>query len=165
VAAVIAAVLLSISWLPGRSESSDAGSAAGSEINLESLSWLVGSWKANAFGGVCEEVWSPPSAGTMTGTFKLVVDGKVSFYELFIMTIENGGPTLHLKHFNADLTGWEEKDEVITFAFIEMTDNELRLDGLTYRSISADSLQIELQMKGSDGKVRTQMFNCWRVGR
>ena len=85
--------------------------------NLESLSWMVGHWQGNAFGGTCEEVWSPASAGTMTGTFKLSVNDEVKFYELMVLSIIDSGPTLRLKHFNADMTGWEEKDKVITFAF------------------------------------------------
>ena len=38
---------------------------------LENLNWMVGHWQGEAFGGVCEEIWSPPSGGSMTGTFKL----------------------------------------------------------------------------------------------
>ena len=32
---------------------------------IEDAGWLVGSWAGTAFGQTFEEVWNPPSAGTM----------------------------------------------------------------------------------------------------
>ncbi len=153
--------LASIGW-GGNSDIAIAKPVSAPDKNLESMLWLVGSWEGEAFGGVCEEIWSPPSAETMTGTFKLSVQGQVQFYELMILKIEVDGPTLHLKHFNPDMTGWEEKDKVITFPFVSMSSNELRLDGLVYRKTASDSLLIEVTMKDSDGNSSTEVIKCWR---
>jgi len=125
---------------------------------------LVGHWEGEAFGGVFEEVWQPPSAGSMCGTFKLIVNEKVSFYEIFIITIDSSGPNLNLKHFNADLTGWEEKDEVVNFPFISFNDNELQFDGLIYRKTSDETMQIILKMKNSEGKITENIIDCKKNG-
>ena len=129
---------------------------------FDDITWLVGRWEGEAFGGVFEEVWSPAWAGSMAGFFKLVVDDQVKFYEFYILTIDTTGPVLKLKHFNADLTGWEEKDRMVEFQYKGRTDDELQFDGLVYRRVSNDSLQILLNMKDSDGKVSTQVLNCIR---
>ena len=135
------------------------------ENSLDDLSWLVGHWQANAFGGICEEVWSPPSSGSMTGTFKLAVNGEISFYEIIILTIEDGGPTMRLKHFNSDLTGWEEKSDMITFPFVKLTDKKLQLEGITYSSSSFDSLQIDMNIRNAEGKIDRHIFNFWRISK
>ncbi|MCP4609522.1 MAG: hypothetical protein GY845_12485 [Planctomycetes bacterium] len=169
--AVLVALLVCVPMLKGFTQT-NAKRAANcgitnttmNENSLNDLSWLVGRWEGNAFGGTCEETWNPPSGGTMVGTFKLAVDGVISFYELAILSIEGGGPTLRLKHFHSDLTGWEEKDEMITFPFVKMTNNELQLEGLTYRSLSVDSLQMEVSLQNDEGNVKVVVITCARAG-
>lgn len=41
---------------------------------LDDVAWLVGSWTGEAFAGSFEQVWNPPSAGSMLGMFK-ILDG------------------------------------------------------------------------------------------
>ena len=76
---------------------------------IEDAAWLVGSWTGTAFGQRFEEVWNPASAGTMVGFFKLIGDDGVAFYELLLLSVEEGSLSLKVKHFNADFTAWEEK--------------------------------------------------------
>lgn len=128
--------------------------------SFEDIEWLVGFWEGEAFGGNFEEVWLPATAGSMCGTFKLKTNNAVSFYEIFIITFDSTGPVLRLKHFNADLTGWEEKDEVVLFSYLGGDANEIRFDGLTYRKISERSMQIVLRTKDSDGKITENIIYC-----
>jgi hypothetical protein len=51
------------------------------EATLDDANWLIGSWTGTAFGKRFEEVWNPPSAGSMVGMFKLFGDDGVSMYE------------------------------------------------------------------------------------
>ena len=51
------------------------------KASLSDVSWIQGHWKGEAFGGITEEIWSPPLGDSMTFSFKLVVDNTVSFYE------------------------------------------------------------------------------------
>ncbi len=52
------------------------------KAKIDQVSWIQGAWAGEAFGGTVEEVWNPPSAGTMMGMFKSEKDGAVNFYEL-----------------------------------------------------------------------------------
>lgn len=83
------------------------------KAQLKDISWITGHWKGTAFGGDFEEVWLPAMGNSAMGTFKLVVDGKVNFYEMLTIVEENETLTYRLKHFHGDLKGWEEKDEVV----------------------------------------------------
>lgn len=77
--------------------------------SIEDVSWVAGHWTGQALGGIAEEVWSPPLGNGMMGMFKLVKGGEVAFYELLTIVEENGSLVLKLKHFDADLAGWEER--------------------------------------------------------
>ena len=70
---------------------------------------MAGHWQGEMFGGMAEEVWNPPSGNSMMGMYKLIKDGKTVFYEFFSIIEESNSLILKLKHFNPDMTGWEEK--------------------------------------------------------
>ena len=91
---------------------------------LDQVSWIEGYWKGEAMGGQTEEIWSRPMGGSMMGSFKLVYEHEIQFYE--IMTIAEIDETLimRLKHFHADLKGWEEKDQTVDFKLVKITPNE-----------------------------------------
>ena len=55
------------------------------EPKLENIAWISGTWHGKAFGGITEEIWSEPSGGSMMASFKLINDGKVTFYEIEII--------------------------------------------------------------------------------
>ncbi len=131
--------------------------------SFEDFEWLAGRWEGEAFGGQFEEVWSPAAGGSMCGTFKLMVNDAVSFYEIFTITLDSAGPVLRLKHFNADLTGWEEKDEVITFPFVGGDANELSFDGLVYRKTSENTMRIILNIKDSEGNITENVIDCTKT--
>ena len=117
------------------------------EAGLDRLSWMAGSWVGEGLGGTVEEMWSPPSAGTMVGTFKLIQEGQPVFYEFFVITDEDGSPVLKLKHFNPDMKGWEEKDGFVTFRLIKADDSAAYFGGLTYRRVGDDGMKVFLAMR------------------
>src|SRR5687767_15714011 len=41
---------------------------------IADMAWLAGRWTGDGLGGRTEEIWSPPDAGTMMGTFRLIRD-------------------------------------------------------------------------------------------
>jgi len=59
------------------------------KASVEDVSWIAGHWKGVAFGGVTEEVWTSPLGGSMMGSFKLVVDNEINFYELMTISKED----------------------------------------------------------------------------
>ena len=115
------------------------------------FAWLEGHWQAEALGGSANEIWSAPASGTMVGMFRLVKDGEAAFYEIFTLTEEDETVILHLKHFNADLTGWEEKDETVDFPLVALEEGQAFFDGLTYQRRGPDEIQVYLAMHTKDG--------------
>jgi hypothetical protein len=138
-----------------------AGSV-GPPATLEAMKWLVGHWKGTGLGGVSEEIWSEPAGGVMMGMYRLVVNGKPSFYEFIHLAEENGSLVMKLKHFNADLTAWEEKERFVTFRLVKLGANEAYFSGLTLRR-SVDRLQVFLALRDKEGKVREEEFRMERV--
>lgn len=128
------------------------------EPKLENISWISGNWKSEAFGGLTEENWSKPSGGSMMATFKLINDGKVSFYEIIIIREVNKTLILQLKHFNNDLKGWETKDETIDFPLKEITANKVIFEGMTFEKVSDNEMNIYVDIEDK-GKVETIKFN------
>lgn len=123
---------------------------------LDDISWIEGYWKGEAMGGQTEEIWSRPMGGSMMGSFKLVYEDEIQFYE--IMTISEVDQTLimRLKHFHADLKGWEEKDQTVDFKLVKITPDKVYFDGLTFQKISEKEMHVfvifEDEGKRSEGK-------------
>ncbi|MFS4493032.1 DUF6265 family protein [Maribacter sp. 2308TA10-17] len=110
--------------------------------SIEEILWMEGHWKGEAFGGITEEIWSPPLGGSMMFSFKHVADGKVTFYELGHIREVNESLVFELKHFGTDLKGWEEKDEVQSFKLIKVDGNRLYFEGFTFEKVSDAEINI-----------------------
>lgn len=123
---------------------------------LADVSWLVGSWTGEAFGNTFEEVWNPPSAGSMIGFFKLMQDDQVGFYELLLLVEEEDSLSLKVKHFNPDFTAWEEKADYVDFRFVKAEDNAIHFSGISFYRISDDEMHAYLVMRSKDGTVREE---------
>ena len=125
---------------------------------LDQVSWIEGYWKGEAMGGQTEEIWSRPMGGSMMGSFKLVYEHEIQFYE--IMTISEMDETLimRLKHFHADLKGWEEKDQTVDFKLVKITPDKVFFDGLTFEKISETEMNVYVIFE-DDGKRSEGKFN------
>lgn len=119
--------------------------------SIEDAAMLVGSWTGTAFGQRFEETWNPPSAGTMVGMFKLIGDDGVSFYELMLLTEEEGTLFLKVKHFNPDFTAWEDKADYVTFKLVKKSPNELHFGGLSFYRRSDDRIDGYIVMRNEGG--------------
>ena len=117
---------------------------------LADVEWLVGSWSGPAFGGTAEEVWSPPSAGSMLGMFKLIQEGEVSFYELLVLVEEEGTLNLKVKHFNADFTAWETKEDYVNFRFIKADEDAIHFSGISFYRITDNELHVYLALHNEE---------------
>lgn len=132
------------------------------EATLSDISWIEGHWRGEAFGGITEEIWSPPMAGSMMCSFRLIVDGEVEFYEMVTITEENGSLMLRLKHFNTDLTGWEEKEETVDFRLVRVSPDKVYFDGFTFERLSDDEIVIYVVVGNEEGEYE-QAFPYRRV--
>lgn len=129
------------------------------EPKLENIAWISGTWHGEAFGGITEEIWSKPSGGSMMATFKLINDGKVTFYEIEIIREVENSLVLQLKHFNNDLKGWETKDETVDFPLKEITANKVIFEGMIFEKISDTEMNVYVDMHEKDGTIETMKFN------
>lgn len=127
--------------------------------SLENISWISGNWKGEAFGGLTEENWSEPSGGSMMASFKLINNGKVSFYEIEIIREVNNTLILQLKHFNNDLKGWEAKDETVDFPLIKITPNKVVFEGMTFEKINDKEMNVYVDIHKNDGSIEIVKFN------
>jgi len=117
---------------------------------LDDASWLVGSWTGTAFGGRFEEVWNPPSAGTMVGLFKLLGDDGVAFYELLLLSVEEGSLSLKVKHFSADFSAWEEKPDFVNFQLVKKEEDALHFGGLSFYKKGDDAIDGYIVMRNGE---------------
>ncbi|MCC2977504.1 DUF6265 family protein [Sphingomonas sp. PL-96] len=122
---------------------------------IADLAWLQGEWHGDGYGGPATEVYSAPQAGGIAGHF-LQEDGKgaVLFYEL--LQIVPRGQTLvyRLRHFNADLTGWEDAKggKAVEFPLVAVEDNRFFFDGLTLVREGPDTFTVWVKI-AEDGKA------------
>ncbi|HKI77552.1 MAG TPA: DUF6265 family protein [Ignavibacteriaceae bacterium] len=132
------------------------------KATLENIKWLTGHWKGEAFGGVTEEIWSPPAGGSMMCSFRLIVKDKVEFYELCTITEENNSLMLKIKHFHSDLKGWEDKNVTVDFPLVKVEPNKYYFDEFTIEKINDNEINmyVVIQAKGKENEVK---FNYKRV--
>lgn len=131
-----------------------ADGAASPPAKIADVAWIAGHWRGKAFGGTVEEVWAPPIGNSMLGMFRLVLpDGAVRFMEILTLTEEDGTLFLRLKHFNSDLTGWEEKDESIEFRFVKVEGQTVWFEGMTFQRVDKDTLNIYVTNQNDDGTL------------
>ncbi|WP_246286295.1 DUF6265 family protein [Winogradskyella ludwigii] len=125
---------------------------------LENIAWIAGTWHGEAFGGITEEIWSEPSAGSMMATFKLINDGKVTFYEIEVIREVENSLILQLKHFGPNLKGWETKEETVDFPLKEITENKVVFEGMSFEKVSATEMNVYVDIEDK-GKIETVTFN------
>lgn len=126
---------------------------------LQELSWIEGYWKGEAFGGIAEEIWSAPEAGSMMFVFRLIVDDKVAFYESGAIMETPEGLVLKLKHFYGDMKGWEEQNKTIDFKFVKIAANKVYFDGLTFEKAGEKEMNVYVVMREKDGTENEIKFN------
>lgn len=131
--------------------------------NIDQAAWLSGNWLGTAFGSSFEEVWNPPSANTMVGMFK-VFDEKdgVSFYELMLIVEEHNSLTLKVKHFAADFTGWESKDDFVSFPLVKVDKQAIHFAGLSFYKTAKNKMIGYVAIGQKDGQPKEEKLTYVR---
>lgn len=138
------------------------GEGSSEKATIADAAWLAGSWRGTGLGGFSDETWSQPEGGVMIGTYRLIKEGKPVFYEMMWLLETEGTIILRLKHFNPDLTGWEEKDKSVDFKFVKKDGKRLYFSGLTFERASRDELNIYLALRQRDGSLKEEAFRMKR---
>ncbi len=131
---------------------------------LADMAWLVGQWEGTGIGGQrAIESWLPAFGSTMVGTFvQADAAGEVMFSEHMVLAEEAGSLVLKIKHFNADLTGWEEAAEMERFALVSLEPCRTEFTGLTM-TCHEGGLRISVRARADDGSVATLDFDFRKV--
>ncbi len=112
--------------------------------------WLVGRWEGVAFGQRFEQYWSEPSVGSMLGTFKLIGDEGVQFYELLEIAVSEGRLGLKVKHFSSDFIAWEDKPDYVHFKLVAVEPDALHFSGISFYRRGPDNIEAYLVMREGD---------------
>ena len=98
----------------------------------------------------------PAVDGHMIGTFRFWSEGKLVFSEFMNLVQEGNSFTLKLRHYNPDLSAWEEEGEWTEFRLVETGPNSVWFDGLTMIR-EGDVIQLHLALT-EKGKEMTESF-------
>lgn len=125
---------------------------------IADAAWLIGQWSGEGIGRAeAHESWLAPSGTTMVGSFvQEKADGGIMFTEHMYLMEQDGSLVVKLKHFNADLTGWEDKDGMVTFRLLAAEPCALYFNALTYRCDGEGQMVVAVRMK-SEGPTPTEL--------
>jgi hypothetical protein len=132
--------------------------------SVDQLSWLAGTWRGEGIGAPATEVYSSPQAGGILGHF-LQEDGKggVQFYEIIQIVPVDGSLAYRVRHFNPDLTGWEDKTgKAVEFRLVAIEGDAFYFDGLTLRRSGADAMTAWVRVHKKDGGTEEIAFRYRR---
>lgn len=136
--------------------------ARSSNLTIDGLGWLVGSWHGEGLGGEFEEHWTRASGGTMMGAFRLVVEDEITVIEYIMITEEEGKIAYRFKHFRPDYTTWEG-EQPLDFTLIGLSETEAIFHSdvrdqnaprrITYRLLDENTLLSEVAGSDENGNI------------
>ena len=140
--------------------------SASPAASIADVAWLQGVWIGEGIGGgAAMEDWLPPAGDTMVGTFvQETPEGGIMFTEHMYLMEEEGSLAVKLKHFNADLTGWEDKDGMVTFRLLALEDCAAYFQALTYRCDGDRGLLVAVRMRSDKPEPQELVFRFRRAG-
>ncbi len=127
-------------------------SAQPAPATLADVAWLTGHWVGTGLGGDCDETWLPATDNAMPGIFRYHRGDTLVFSEYMMIEALHGSLTVKLKHFNRDLSPWEEKDRWTTFRLVKLDRQTAYFSGLTYHR-DGDVLLVRLAMRTDNGST------------
>ena len=151
--ACLALLLLTAAAAPAAAQQTRAAlpGAAPPPARIADLAWLTGIWEGEGITGPAREVYLAPMGGQIAGHFTQTRGDGIWFYELVTIVEEHGSLAYRLRHFNADLTGWEERDVVRSFPLVAVENGAWYFDGLTIRRDGEDGMVGAVMIAGRNG--------------
>lgn len=128
-----------------------APGAVSPPARVEDVGWLAGRWIGEGLGGCAEENMAPPVAGQIMGAFRQTkADGSLWFYEFYTIAPKGESISMRIKHFNPDMTGWEEKDGFVEFPLVAIEGEAVYFDGLSYARDGVNALKAAVRISETD---------------
>ena len=161
---ILFAALLLLGLAPASAQETRraAPGASPPAARVADLAWLAGSWEGEGITGPAREVYSAPIGGQMTGHFIQTRGDGIWFFEIMSIAEVAGSLEYRLKHFNADLTGWEERGDVRRFPLVAVERDAWYFDGLTIRRDGPDGMIGAVRIDNQDGTSREAVFRYRR---
>lgn len=139
-----------------------------STIKESDFAFLTGSWEAQIWGGVFEEVWSKPAGGTITHMGRLLVEGKTSFIEFSSIEKDRQGRWTLYVMLGAPSRGDKKP---VPFMLQKAAKGDLTFvnpqnaypSSIRYQGEGKNVMTATLQGT-QDGKDQTDIFNFKRAG-
>lgn len=125
---VSVAILLGLSLGAGPGKAGKRANPSGDsdpKAQLQSLSWMTGTWVRNEGGDYLEESWSSPEGDCMIGVFRWIKGGKLWMMELMTISIDDGQLAFRLRHFDKKQTPWEPKDAPFYYPLLKVGKEEV----------------------------------------
>lgn len=132
---------------------------------IAQLAWLAGTWRGEGLGASATEVYSSPQAGRIAGHFQLE-DGKggIAFYELMQIVPLGDSLAYRLRHFNPDLSGWEDKtSKPVEFRLVAIEPDAVYFDGMTLKRSGANQMTVWVRIGEKDGSSQEAPFRYKRA--
>lgn len=121
--------------------------AASPSAKITDIAFLAGQWLGEGLGGRAEDFIDAPEGDRMIGMFsQMNPDGSPRFFEFYFFVEENGTLIVKLKHFNPDMTGWEERAEMVLFPLVAIEGTTAYFNGLTFSLRGKDKLDVAVQV-------------------
>jgi hypothetical protein len=155
---ILSLIVTTLAW--GQSQSAPA---------LANLAFLSGHWTGDHNASHSDEIWSDPAGASIIGMYREVEQGKPVFYEFWAIEFDGATPVFKMKHFNAGMIGWENKDEIVRLPVTESSPTTVtfaREDGkLTIRYVLTDAnhLTSTLERIDKQGQRKSDVFHFHRA--
>jgi len=127
------------------------------DYSVKDVAWISGYWVGEGLGGHVEELWSNPRNGKMICAFRYDNGEEMIFSEHVTMTNTDKGISMLVKHFSADFSAWEEKEEYVEFPIIKIDGQTAYFNGCTFVR-EGDHLNIYVLI-GEDGSSKEELFS------
>lgn len=140
------------------------GDSAPPSASIAQLDWLAGSWVGTGMGADVTETYSAALGGRISGHF-VMADGKggVAFTELVDYLPVGQSLAYRVRHFNADMTGWEDKTgKPVQFALVAVEKDRWFFDGMTLEPTGPDALTMWVRIT-EQGKTEEVPFRFVRA--
>ena len=130
----------------------------GNRPGIDSLSWMVGSWRGSLGPQVVEETWSSPNSGSMEAMVRLSTPEGVQMIELIAIRavrLEAGENSLvlHLRQFSPTLELHNSQDmrqEMAEGSVSFVADEGAAIQKLSYTRTAQDHIKAEVTMANGD---------------
>lgn len=134
------------------------------KATLDVARWLQGSWEGMLETAQQEHTVFAPVSGRMPSFVRAWgPDGTIWFYEIGVLAEVDGSLEFQLKHFTADLKGWEGKDEVVRHQLVAISDRALYFDGVTYVNEGPDRHSVYVLNSSGERKGQLTVVHQKRV--